>query len=131
MKINAKELRQKTDQAIIQGEKQRLQKLAAIEAKEKQKQLEDSIKADSIIEQIPSRCAKEAESGRDYAIVMSLKWMDDYKQPESNGNLKPEELFGAGKLVWNACVEAELNPTIEYWWSGDGMESGYNIVVHW
>jgi hypothetical protein len=60
---------------------------------------------------------------------MSLK-NDDWKEP-SYKNSKPTNLSGVGRLVWEYCVGAKLNPTLEYWHDGVGINGGYNLVIHW
>lgn len=128
--IDPKHLRQLTDQAIAKGQKARQDKLARIAAEEARKQRQAELLAEQVIDQIPHKCEKEAEQERSHAVVMGMKWDRDY--PFNSGKQpKPQDLIGAGKIVYEYCAKAGLNPTIEYWHDGMGMESGHNIVVHW
>ena len=49
----------------------------------------------------------------------------------TNNKLRYSQLKGVGAIVWNACQGAKLNPTLEYWHDGAGIESGFNLVVNW
>tara|TARA_Y100000034_G_scaffold135296_1_gene206607 strand:- start:258 stop:656 length:399 start_codon:yes stop_codon:yes gene_type:complete len=125
--IDINELKASTQTAIEVADKRRQQKLAETKAKDERVARAAELKAEGIIAQIPNRCAKESEQGRTHAIVMSLTY-------EEQGKTTPpthETIAGAAVHVWNACQEAELNPSLEYWHDGMGMKSGYNIVVHW
>lgn len=125
------ELRQKTDSAIAAAEQRRLQKIALVKAENERKQREAELRAEEIIAQIPAKCASEAENQRSHAIVMSLNYSEYETLPGQWNQLTYDRLKGAGSIVWNACQAAQLQPTLEYWHDGCGMESGFNIVVHW
>ena len=120
--INPVDLRKLTEAAVARGQQEHEDELARIA---EQQELE----AEGVIMQIPSKCEKEARSQRSHAIVMGLKYKKHYNTTKTE--LKPTELKGAAAIVWQYCVDAELQPTLEYWWSGDGMVSGFNIVVRW
>ena len=89
--------------------------------------------AKNILAQIPGRALIEAQSGRNFAIVMNVGYRDIVlSERYPNNIMKPEWIIGeTGKLVYSGCVDLKLNPTLEYWYDGCGMESGYNIVIHW
>ena len=125
-----KKLRQITQQAIAQGEERRRKQLAQIKEKEEQERKKHELIAEQVLAQVPSKCELEASNGRTHAIVMSLKWDRDYAFPVGNA-LTYDKLRGPGALVWNALREAELDPVIESWHDGVGMNSGFNIVVKW
>lgn len=127
--FSIQELTAITEKAIKEGEAKA--KAIADEkiAKEHAKQKLVLAKAEHVIEQIPSRAKREATAGRNHAIVMALK-SDDWKEA-SYTNSKPTNLIGVGKLVWEYCVGAKLNPTLEYWHDGVGVNGGYNLVIHW
>lgn len=127
MNINIDELKSTTQAAINAAEERRQKKLAEIKAKDEREAKKALLKAEGIIAQIPDRCAKEAEQGRSHAIVMSMS----YSECSKIHNPIESSVKGAAAHVWNACREAELNPTIEHWHDGGGMRGGYNIVVHW
>jgi hypothetical protein len=131
--IDLDKLKKLTAEAVERG------RLAAEEAEKKRLEKEErkrkaaERKAQNVIDQIPDRAEREAKEGRNHAIVMSVKF-DDYKRPSNENNfsiLKPEWMVGACKIVYDYCKQAGLNPTLEYWWSGDGVDSGHNIVIHW
>jgi hypothetical protein len=94
----------------------------------------DELKALQVIIQIPNRMETEARAGRGHAILMSVGYKD-YERPhtkEMNWNMcRAEWLKGACRLVYQHCQESELKPTIEFWHDGVGVNSGFNIVIHW
>jgi hypothetical protein len=99
--------------------------------KEDRQRVLDQAKADNITGQIKERCRKEALAGRDFAIVMSIKYTDF--KPVYNGPVTYSSgtLRGASAIVWQHCVDEGLSPTLEDWHDGMGINGGYNIVVHW
>ncbi len=131
--VDVKKLKEMTAKAIYDGqEKARRLQEAAIK-KEIRKKFDDELKASRIIDKIPIRAETEAAEGRNHCIVMSIKF-EDYSRPHDANDWRvcdPKWLNGAAKLVWEYCVKAELNPTIEDWHDGMGMDSGHNIVIHW
>lgn len=128
--IDPKQLRKLTDEAIARGEQAHRQELARIAAENARKQRQAELLAESVIEQIPEKCEKEARHERSHAVVMGMKWDRDY--PFNSGkNPQPNDLMGAGAIVWKYCTDAGLAPTIEFWHDGVGVQSGHNIVVHW
>ena len=132
LNIDIQNLQDTTQVAIEEAEERRQKKLATIKAKTERAARAAELKAEGIIAQIPDRCAKEAEQGRNHAVVMGLDWDKDYEHQSGNFNsLTHDRLKGSGAHVWNACQEANMNPTLEYWHDGCGIKSGFNIVVHW
>lgn len=132
MKIDLVRLRKLSDEAVRRGEEERARILIEGREESQRKKRQEEIKAQFIIEQIPSRLEKEATAGRKHAIVMGVGY-DDYDRPYNHKNwneCKPFWLKGVARLVFNACLEAELRPTIEFWHDGVGVESGFNIVAH-
>ena len=133
MKIDVKKLKAMTATAIEKGQ-EAARKLAAKETeKVRLKKLADERKAQNVIDQIPGRAEREAAEGRNHAIVMAVKF-DDYDRPHGANNWNqcdPQWLKRAVKLVFEYCVEADLNPTLESWHDGQGVNSGHNIVIHW
>jgi hypothetical protein len=127
--FNIQELTEITQKAIEEGERKAKAIAAEKLAKESAKRKLVLAKAEHVIEQIPSRAKREATAGRNHAIVMALN-NDDWKEA-SYSNSKPTNLIGVGKLVWEYCVEAKLNPTLEHWHDGVGINGGYNLVIHW
>jgi len=128
--ISPADLRKLTDQAIERGQIEHQDELQRIAEKETRQRRADELKAEGIIMQIPSKCEKEARNQRTHAVVMGLRYLKDHDQLGGT-TLDATKLKGAGRIVFDYCKDAELQPTLEYWWSGDGMDSGYNIVVHW
>lgn len=124
------ELRKLTEEAVERGKREHQAELQRIAEQEARQRRADELKAEGIIMQIPSKCEKEARNQRSHAVVMGLRYGKDHDQIGGNV-LEVAKLKGAGKIVYDYCKDAGLNPTLEYWWSGDGMDSGYNIVVRW
>jgi len=136
LNVDPQELRRLTDKAITEAEKKREEKLAQDKIKEERRQQEIVARAEKIIVEIPSICAKHAENGHNKATVMSLQVFEDYDLEKDHnreplGFLHSQSLKGAAALVWKACEEACLNPSLDYWHDGEGRESGYNINVRW
>lgn len=127
--ISPADLRKLTEAAVARGQQEHEDELVRIAEEQKREQRKAELEAEGIIMQIPSKCEKEARSQRSHAIVMGLKYNKHHNA--TNNLLKPTDLKGAAAIVWQYCVDAELQPTIEYWWSGDGMDGGFNILVHW
>jgi hypothetical protein len=128
--IDLNKLRQDTNDAIEEAKRLREQRLAKERFESELKKQEMEAKAQSILVQIPTRCAVEAKEGRSHAIVYSLGY-DEYRSGPPYNKIEPHEIKGVGALVWNACQKSNLQPTLEYWHDGCGMKSGFNIVVHW
>lgn len=125
MNIDLSKLREMTNAAIQRGNEEKERKLALIEEKRVRQARADQLLAEQILTEIPSKCEQEAARERSHAIVMSLRYGRDYI-----GNSETD-LKGPGAIVWNHLVEQGLNPTLEYWHDGVGVESGYNIVIKW
>lgn len=132
LNIDPAKLRQMTNQAIADAEQRRQQKLAEKKAQQEREHRENLLKAESIIHSIPEQCAKAAENGEFGAIVMKLKHMEDYVIDSQNwGKLNPSQLKGVGALVYKACQDAKLNTSLTYWHDGEGMHSGFDLIIHW
>jgi hypothetical protein len=136
MKVNVENLKRMTAEAIEVGKAKAKKMAEEIAEKERLRQIADERKAQNVIDQIPGRAEKEASLGRNHAIVMSVDFAD-YDRPSHTPAGKDwrvcqgDWLKGACKLVWEYCVEAGLNPTLEDWHDGVGVNSGHNIVIHW
>ncbi len=101
------------------------------------------LKVERILSQVPERCGVEARAGRSHAIVMSLthrfgrhaeKGLYDYETPDNfvgTNSFNPAWLVGVGRIVYDQLKAAGLQVGVEFWHDGVGVESGYNIVVHW
>jgi len=130
--VDLAQLRQLTEQAIQRGKWKEEKRLADIKAEEERKAKRDQLFAATVLAEFPDKCEKEAGRGRSHAIIMGLKYDRDYTYQGSNFNtLSHDRLTGPGAIVWNYLQAAGLKPTIEYWHDGMGMDSGFNIVVHW
>ena len=91
------------------------------------------LKADYIIAQIVDRAKREAQAGRNHAILMAVGY-DDYDRPRGvrqGGMCEPHWLTGAARIVYQYCQDTGFKPTLEYWHDGVGVKSGFNIVIHW
>lgn len=128
-----KMLKEQTAHAIKQGEKAAALKAKKKEEAEAKKKLAEEAKARKIVNQIPERANYESKQGRSHAIVMSFKEGDYTRPPNETDFRKCGALWlkGVAKLVHEYCENAGLKPTIEAWWTDDGWDSGYNIVIHW
>ena len=128
--VDVAQLQQITRKAIQRGKDEAARKLAASIAAEERKKKSEQLFAARVLAEVPDKCYKEAERERTHALIMGLKCDRDYSGCYDN-SLRPNQLIGPAKIVWDNLVEMRLKPTLEYWWSGDGMDSGYNIVAHW
>lgn len=130
--MDVERLRQMTKEAVERGGKKREKKLEEEKREENRKRREEELKAQMIIEQIPYRAETEAKVGRNHAIIMEIG--RDYDRPRDDNNWNRCDyrwLKNAAVIVWNYCVGAGLNPTLEAWHDGVGIKSGFNIVVRW
>ena len=93
---------------------------------------ENKLKAEFIIKIIPIILERELLEDSDRAVIMKID-SDDCKRPSGDKSpedkCKPEWLRGVAKLVYDACVELKLNPTIEPWMNTEYTDSGFEIVV--
>jgi hypothetical protein len=125
------DLRKMTNEAIAKGNKKAAEEAARKQRAADRKLAMEKAKAMRVIDGIPDRAMREAEEGRDHAIVMSIKYEDYDHSSGSFVECRPDLLNGACRIVWDYCVNAKLNPTIESWHDGMGNHSGHNIVIHW
>jgi len=134
MGTDLEQFREMTRQARLDAKKTAEEARKRTIEKEQMKQEAEALKAQQVILQIPDRMTTEARAGRGHAILMSIDY-SDYKRPRESRNswnvCEPEWLIGACKLVYDYCVEDGLKPTIESWHDGVGINSGFNIVIHW
>lgn len=130
--MTPQELRKLTNKAIERAKQEREMKIKKEYEAELRADKQAALKAEGIIEQIPRRAETEAAAGRDFAIVMSLKY-NEYETP-SNGPAYISSATVGGKaalLVWRHCIQAGFKPELEAWDDGMGIKGGYNIVIHW
>lgn len=126
------ELKELTEKAIEKGNKKRQQIIEENQEDAIRQCKEEESKAQGIIIQIPERAKAEATVGRHHAIVMEIG--RDYKRPYEDHDYNKcdiEWLRGVAKRVFDYCLDARLQPTLEFWHDGMGMNSGFNIVIHW
>jgi hypothetical protein len=138
--ITPEGLRQLTQEAIESGIRRREAEVRIATEKEKAKLLEEQLRARGIIAQIPGRAETEALAGRNHAIVMGLKYNEDftydaeergYDQKNCYRTLNPAKISSTARLVFDHCEAAGLKPSFEFWHDGAGVNSGWNIVIHW
>lgn len=94
-------------------------------------------KARKILSELKTRATLQAQAGKDWTIVMSLRAGTDYEIPKGHkGNvLEPDWLHAVPRAVWEACQD--YAPTLEYWSRMVGSqrdeyeESGFNLIIHW
>lgn len=133
--INPSNLQRITQEAIERGtqeaERLRQQRLSEEQLRKEAVQR----KAVEIIQQIPTRAEFEARHERRFAIVMSFDSFDFQFPPAERFSNKPRAAWlkegTVTKIVYDYCQNARLRPSLEYWLDGCGMDSGYNIVIHW
>lgn len=139
-KITPESLRQLTQDAIKSANIRREKELQLEEARIYGRLQEQELKARGIIAQIPGRAETEALAGRNHAIVMALKYGADFDidfEQRSNDQhncfrrVNPAGLSHAARLVYEYCLGADLKPSFEFWHDGVGVNSGWNIVIHW
>jgi hypothetical protein len=131
--IDVAQLRQLTEKAIQRGKEKETKRLADVQAKNERQAKADQLLAAKVLAEVPDKCEREAGRERSHAIVMGLKWGRDYGHsgPGSTNSLSQSQLKGPALIVWDYLQEQKLNPTLEYWHDGLGMNSGFNIVVKW
>jgi len=130
--VDVAKLRQLTKDAIQRGKDREAKRLAEIKAKEERQKQKDQLLASHVLAAFPEKCEREAEQGRSHAIIMGLKYGRDYDSPAPNWNDLPyNKLKGPGAIVWNYLVKAGVEPSIEFWHDGMGIDGGFNIVVKW
>jgi len=128
--VDIQKLKQETEKAIAEAIEIKNKGIIAMQAQFTLKAQEDQIKAEGIIAKIPSLCFKAAQNGKTTVCVMPLK-RTDYHNCYGN-TLKYSQLKkGVAAIVWNACVMADLKPSLEFWHDGIGMDSGFNLFVNW
>ena len=114
--INIQELQRLTQESIQRGKDEKKRK----DEEEARKRIEikeaQLLAAKNILAQIPGRALIEAQSGRNFAIVMNVGYRDILlSERYPNNIMKPEWIIGeTGKLVYSGCVDLKLNPTLEY-----------------
>jgi hypothetical protein len=130
--ISVSELKELTKQALAAAE-------AAKKAKEEKdkseffaKQTNEINRAKQIVLGIPEICKKEAMQGKNNAKIARLEYQD------YNGNfygigkvLDVNKLDGVGKVVWDHCVEAGLNPVLVHEHDGCGQDEWLELWVSW
>lgn len=139
--LKLKETAQKViDQKILSQEQKSIINKELEEAALKNKQLQDKIEADKIIENIPAILEAAASIGEFAAKVYSIP--KDGSGLSSSGftcDLNANKLNGVAKLVYDFCLEQSLNPFIKYTSfcesiDPDGMDYysfRYYICVNW
>ena len=127
LQIDVSNLRNLTNEAIERAKAEKEKQEKEEEAKREQQRMNDILRAESVIYFIPSICEERAKAGEKRAIVMHLEYGKDYL-----GNVVSDKnLIGSGKIVFEECLRANLNPSLKYWHSDDGMDSGWDIEVSW
>lgn len=122
------ELRQLTQKAIQEEKERHEKKLALLQEQDERKKLEHQLFAENVLKQIPEKARQDAKNGRSHTIVMAMKWSRDFQY---GTQLSYNDLKGPAAIVWNELIKARLNPKIESWDDGCGVESGYNIIIKW
>lgn len=131
--ITPQELRKLTNEALENAAKER-QRVAEAEAKKRrEREAQDAARASLTISTIPQLAYDAAVKGQAEVVVVRLQY-SEYTLPNGIHDYricKPEWLQGAGKLIWDHCVNAGLKPTLEHWHDGVGVHEAFEIVIHW
>jgi hypothetical protein len=128
MKIDINKLREVADLAnknAIEAVKRRRQEE---ELKKQKFAKEQEVRANNILDSVESICNKAASKGDYTAKIMRLKHDVDHKSFSSS--LTVGGLRNAGRIVFDSLEEAGLNPSIQFWHDGVGIESGFDIWVN-
>lgn len=135
MNVDLDNLRKVAQAARTRSKEVRRLRAEAEKREQKARDAANRAKAEMILSQVEARCLAEAQHGRNHAIIMSVG-QTDYERPQGPirdiqwDRCDPKWLKGAAKLVFEALLAGQLNPTIDYWHDGVGVNSGFNIVAH-
>lgn len=130
--VDVSNLKRLTQEAIQRGKAKKAKDEQEKQEKEERRLREQKHRAEGIIEQIPHLAEKAAHEAQSQAVVMKMKWTEDYTSTGVGHSRGISIVHGsAADLVMKWCQEAGLRPTVEDWHDGCGMDSGYEIVIHW
>lgn len=124
MQINIKDLQNRTVQSINAFSAKAEVELEIKRKKEQEEKKKQQKKANRIIARIPGIIEKSISKGEWDAVVMKMS-TKEYDPDESS---LP---FGVARIVWDECKKNGLKVKADYWYGGDGMDSGYNLVISW
>ncbi|MDX1986474.1 MAG: hypothetical protein SFV17_07290 [Candidatus Obscuribacter sp.] len=92
--------------------------------------------AAGILSQLKQRAVAQAQTGKSWAIVMSLSPGKDFQVPTGKkvSQATASDLGPVATAVWEAC--SDFTPSLEYWSREEGQFDSYtveglNIVIHW
>lgn len=120
--IDVSRLKKLTADAIQRGKEEAIAQEEARKKAAERRRLEDERKAQSIIDKIPERAEKAAGKGDSHLIVI--------RKTDSNYG-DNHTLQGVDKIVYDYCLAAGLNPSVDYWHDGAGLEAGWSLTIHW
>lgn len=124
MQINIKDLQDRTVQSINALAAKAEVELEIKRKKEQEEKKKQQQKANRIIAKIPGIIEKSISAGEWDAIVMKMS-REEYDPDESS---LP---FGVARMVWDECKKNGLKVKADFWYSGDGINSGYNLLISW
>lgn len=131
--INIAELRATTQAVIAKGKEEERRRVALEQAAARveadRKRILDDVRRSDVISQILPTVELRASQGRSHAVVMDLRSYEDY--PGYGTKPDGSELQGVGADVFAYCLDAGLQPKVESWHDGIGVNGGEQIVVHW
>ena len=90
------------------------------------------LRARCIIAEISDRLIYASRAGNFSTPIMRLQYTCDYALPNPHWFvLEPSMLRGAGKIVYDYCVENHLSPTLDFSYSWQRRHSFFAIVLNW
>ncbi len=126
--VNLKSLRDLADKAT-QAAKERT------EAKEEAKARRDwnlaarnELAAKHVLERLEMRAQRHAQKGLRSCKVMPLRYLKHYKNLTT---VRPADLIGVAKLVWDELDKQKLKVRLNDWHDGVGIKSGWDMVLEW
>lgn len=128
MKVDIEKLKSIAGVARATSERQRKDnEIKEQERNERERQVIEQ-RAAAALGHVEPKLMNAANHGKTKAEIIVLEH-EEYLTGDgvSNTATDRDRLSGAGLLVFDALVEAELTPTVEFWHDGMGKESHYFI----
>ena len=130
MDIDISQLKKETADAVEEAKRDERNKVAKVMEKNARRLKRIESRATDIIESIPDKCHEAAKAGMNKAMIMKVKDRMITRNNWSN-KLEYTQLKDEAALVWNACMEAKLNPIIRFCHDGVGITSWFEIWANW
>ena len=121
-------LTQTTNDAVAAHEEAERLRKVKIAKKNREEETKIRIKAMGVIDNIRTKCLNAAESMKTHCDIYDIPYGE---RKDRSNKCDHRTLSGAAALIWNYCVDNDLNPTCEFWHDGVGIRDGFYIRVHW